>query len=480
MKNIKSPFIVLLSFITLTVGAQEVKQQDTKTYKKRVLENTEVSLLMSYYEQEGDNAAVTGGVGNESLKDITPTIVVSIPLNDDDVLTIDFGISDYTSASSSNLDPFDGSGASSGGGEDDDENGYTGVSGSPWIESSGASAHDIWVNLNVGYSHSSDDRNKIWGVNLNFASEYDYISFGLGGNYTYLFNEKNTSLSVKANVFLDQWRPKYPTELDSYAEANQNLSNGFFAGVDILDQNGAIIDKNGTAVWSSLKNTFLTTENRNTYNISLGFSQILSKNAQFSVFLDLTRQDGWLGNPMQRVYFADRANYYIGDPRDIPNYTNTKNNGVFHLADDIERLPDTRTKIPIGARFNYYINEIFVLRSYYRYYFDDWGISSHTASLEVPIKISRTFTLYPSYRYYTQTEADYFAGYNQLLSTDEFYTSDYDLSEFNANQYGFGVRYSNSASNNWFKSADLKYASYQRNSSFKSGIISASLNFVLD
>ena len=81
------------------------------------------------------------------------------------------------------------------------------------------------------------------------------------------------------------------------------------------------------------------------------------------------------------------------------------------------------------------------VRTYYRYYYDDWGVNSHTANVEVPIKISDKFTLYPSFRYYTQTAADYFAPYNENISTDNYYTSDYDLSKFNANQYGFGVSY---------------------------------------
>ena len=114
MKKLVLTFIGCLA--SLLVFAQE--NPDT-TYKKRVLENVEIDILSSYYSQEGNNAAVTGGIGTEKLTDITPTITISIPLNDDDVLTIDAGISAYTSASSSNLDPFDNSGASAGG--DDDE-----------------------------------------------------------------------------------------------------------------------------------------------------------------------------------------------------------------------------------------------------------------------------------------------------------------------------------------------------------------------
>jgi len=490
MKN--TLLLLFLFFITITFS-QEQSQDSSKAYKKRVLEKMEVDLLSSYYAQDGDNAAVTGGIGTEELTDLATIITVSIPLNDDDVLTISAEISAYTSASSSNLDPFD-SGASGDDNDDDhddddDRNSTSKVinttTGSPWVESSGDSKKDTWFNGNISYSHSSDDRNRIWSANLNFANEYDYTSIGFGGSHTWLFNEKNTEFGISGNVYLDTWSPIYPTEIDSYLEADQNLNDGFFNGIDILDQNGDIIDKEGFNIWRPLNTTLIDNKSRNTFSVSFSFSQILNKNAQVSFFLDLIQQDGWLASPLQRVYFSDRDNFYIGNAGSIPNYTSPINRDVFQLADDIERLPDSRIKIPIGMRFNYYINETFVARTYYRFYSDDWGITSHTAEIEIPIKISDKFTLYPSYRYYTQTAADYFAPYEENLSTQEFYTSDFDLSDFNANQYGFGIKYTDifTKLHIWklnLKSAELKYNHYDRSTGLASDIITLGFNYIFE
>ena len=480
--------IILVLIIILTVATS---YSQVKTYKKRVLENTEVDLISSYYSQDGDNAAVTGGIGTEELTDVASSLTISIPLNDDDIFTIDATISAYSSASSSNLNPFDTSGASNNGGDDDDDDHRSSkttadsVTGSPWVESSGASKSDVWVNGNFGYSHSSNDRNSIIGANVNFAKEFDYTSIGAGASFTKLFNEKNTELGIKINAYFDKWSPEYPTEIHSYIDVGGNLNSGFFEGVDILDQDGDVIDKSGSTVWSPSKNSLIDDTSRNTYSASISFSQILSKKAQFSVFLDIVQQNGWLANPMQRVYFADKDNYYIGNSESISNYTSKSNTDVFRLADDIERLPDTRIKIPVGARFNYYINEVVSLRTYYRYYYDDWGITSHTASIELPIKISDKFTLYPTYRYYTQTAADYFAPFEVHTSTEEFYTSDYDLSEFNSNQYGFGISYTDIFTKRkiWklgLKSVDLKYSNYKRNTGLSSNILSLGFKFVMD
>ncbi len=417
-------------------------QDSTSTYKKRVLETTEVDFLSSYYSQDGDNAAVSGGIGTEELTDITAAFIVSIPMNDDDVLTIDAGVSAYTSASSSNVDPFDSGGIAN-----------------AFDASSGASQSDLWANITGSYSHSSDDRNDIWSAKLSVSSEYDYFSIGVGGSYTKLFNEKNTEVSINGNVFIDTWNALYPSELRPFAEGGDGLNNNLFNRYTIT----------GNSNYNPNFETF-DSEGRNTYAVGFGFSQIISKKLQGSLALDLVQQDGLLSTPFQRVYFKDVVGSFIQE---------------FHLADDIERLPDSRFKVALGGRLHYYINETFVVRTFYRYYFDDWGITSHTASVEVPIKLSDKFTIYPSYRFYNQSAADYFAPYNEHLSTDEFYTSDYDLSEYSANQFSMGITYTDifTKFHIWklgLKSIDLKFTQYDRDNTLSANIISAGFKFVLD
>ncbi len=439
-RNLKKIILIFCVF-TFAKSYSQTGQDSTKVYKKRVLETIEVDFLTSYYSQDGDNAAVSGGIGAEELTDVTGTFVVSIPLNDDDVLTIDAGVSAYTSASSSNVGPFDDGPAD------------------PFQASSGASSSDLWANLTGSYSHSSDDRNDIWSAKISISSEYDYFSAGVGGSYTKLFNKKNTELSVNANVYIDTWNAIYPTELRPFGENGNGLSNSLFT------QNTITGNTNYNPRFSEFKD-----EGRNSYSLGFGFSQILHKNVQGSLALDFVQQQGLLSTPFQRVYFSDVADSFIDN---------------FQLADAVERLPDSRFKVAVGGRLNWYLNETFTLRTFYRYYFDDWGITSHNASIEVPIKITDKFTLYPSYRFYNQTAADYFRPYESALSTDEFYTSDYDLSEYSANQIGFGVSYTDifAKAHIWkfgLKSIDLKFYQYDRDTTFTSSIITAGFKFVMD
>ena len=375
----------------------------TEPYKKRVLETSELQILTSYYQQDGQNAAVTGGRGTEYLTDVHPTVILATPLSDDDVLTASVGISAYTSASSSNVDPFDGD-----------------APANPFQASSGASSSDVWMNAALTYTHSSDDRNTLWSGTLSGSNEYDYKSFGVGGSYTRLMNAQNTELTLRASTYQDGWKLIYPIELRERE--------------GLLEQTG-----------------------RQSYALGVNLSQIVSSRMQGMLSLDLVQQNGLLSTPFQRVYFVDVADRFRED---------------FPLADDIERLPDARTKLAVGGRLHTYLNERLVLRTFYRYYVDDWGIASNTLSVELPVKLGTLFTVRPGYRYYDQTAADYFAPYNAHLSTEKYYTSDYDLAQFTAGQYSLGLSYTDILTQRrvlgWnLKRVDADGSLYRRNNGFQ-------------
>ena len=429
----KRVLLLIVCLISTIVIAQENEQDG---YKKRVLESTELDLISSYYRQDGKNAAVTGGIGTEELTDAAGSIVVSIPLSDDEVLSVEAGISAYTSASSSNVNPFDGN-----------------TSADPFVASTGASRSDTWKNFRTNYSHSSNDRNSVWNGTISVSSEYDYFSIGAGMGYTRIFNERNTEFSANFQAFFDTWKLIYPIELRPFENPDPNIPPNFAEVIGYLPDFKPHKDKD-----------------RNSFALSLGISQILTKKIQGILLIDFISQRGLLSTPFQRVYFTDAIDYYFDG---------------FHLADDIEQLPNTRFKTSVGGRVNFYLSETVVFNTFYRYYLDDWGIESQTVSLEIPIKLNNYFTVYPSYRYYQQTQADYFAPYNLHISTERYYTSDYDLSDFRSNQFGFGIRYTDilTRTNLWkagIKNIDLFFHKYDRNSSFAASIVTLGFNFIVD
>ena len=73
---------------------------------------------------------------------------------------------------------------------------------------------------------------------------------------------------------------------------------------------------------------------------------------------------------------------------------------------------------------------------------------------------------------------------NENISTDNYYTSDYDLSKFNANQYGFGVSYTDifTKANVWkfgIKNVDLRFHQYDRSNGLSAWIVSGAIKFVM-
>ena len=170
---------------------------------------------------------------------------------------------------------------------------------------------------------------------------------------------------------------------------------------------------------------------------------------------ELVYQTGYLGLPFHRVYFLD--------------------NSV-----TIEKLPTSRLKIPLSLRANYFLGDKVILRGWYRIYKDDWNIVSNTIQLETSFKLNPFFSLTPFYRFYQQTAADYFAPYKIHTSTELYYTSNYDFSNFNSHFFGAGFRMAPPAG--VFKlehvnSMEIRFGHYQKNIEMNANIISLHLKF---
>jgi len=174
---------------------------------------------------------------------------------------------------------------------------------------------------------------------------------------------------------------------------------------------------------------------------------------------DVITQQGYLSLPFHRVYFNDSTG---------------------PLDSHQEKLPDTRLKIPLAVRASYFLGDNVIIRAYYRYYSDDWKLTSHTANLEVPVKLTPFFSLSPFYRYYTQTNIKYFKGYKEHTAADEFYTSNYDLSQFNSSFLGMGMKFSPPKGVfgiKHFHTLEMRYGHYTKTTNMVANVISINLKY---
>src|SRR3954466_2574116 len=106
----------MIALILNTLAAFS-QQSDSSQYTSRKLKLDEVNLVSSYYHQDGNNSAVTGGSGTEKLTDFSNTLDLKLLRSDkvqrQHTLQLEIGLDHYTSASSDSIDPYTLSSASS-------------------------------------------------------------------------------------------------------------------------------------------------------------------------------------------------------------------------------------------------------------------------------------------------------------------------------------------------------------------------------
>lgn len=373
-------------------------------YEKRQLKVDEVNLVTSYYHQEGNNSAVTGGIGTEKLSDYANSIDLKLSKfdakNRQHNFTLDFNIDYYTSASSDNIDP---------------------------RSISSASSADIHVYPSITWSMKDPKNHTTKGASYSFSSEYDYQSHGFILNWAKASKDNNREFSVKGSAFLDRASIILPVELRTVSTTT------------IQGRGGGKLE----------------TKPRNSYSLALSLSQVINDRLQVLVVTEPSYQEGFLSTSFHRIFFTDGK-------------------------ENIERLPGNRLKLPIGVRANYFLGDNTILRGFYRFYADSWGMVAHTINLEGSYKITPFVSVSPYYRFNAQTAVDYFEAYGKHDPTKLYHTSDYDIGEINTNFIGSGIRLAPVngvlGMKHW-SSIELRYGYYTRSTGMVANIITLHTKF---
>ena len=258
-----------------------LSSQAQDSTKIRKLKFEEANLVGSYYTQNGNMAAVTGGIGSEKLTDIGSSLNLTFSLLDKklrkNTFFVEGAIEQYTSASSDQIGP---------------------------TTLSSASRTDQHIYPSIVWTRKNDQNGQTLGLNASYSTEFDYKSYGFGFQWAKATPDNNGEFSAKVNVFLDKWKMILPAEL---------RPPGY--------PTGAEEDSKG-----------IPYKPRNTYNASLGYSRIINPQLQGMILFDPSYQEGLLSTPFHRVYFNDnslrveklpgsrikfpislRTNYFAGD-----------------------------------------------------------------------------------------------------------------------------------------------------------------------
>ncbi|MGG9972015.1 DUF3570 domain-containing protein [Ferruginibacter sp. SUN002] len=290
---------------------------------------------------------------------------------------------------------------------------------------SSASSKDLRFYPSFEHVVEYEPKRKKINFNLSTSIESDYVSIGFGAGITKRSKDDNKEFIIKAQCYADRVEIILPYELRT-------------------PETGGL--------WGYPNQYRYPKKGRLTLSTLFSYSQVINDRLQLMLLTEPTYQHGFLSMPFHRVYFG---------------------NGSMKT----ELLPSTRFKLPIAARATYFLGDRLILRSYYRFYYDNWGLTAHTAELETAVKINQLFSISPFYRIYAQQSINYFAPYLQHNITDVYYSSNYDLSEFNSHFWGAGFRFTPLKKVIGIKQFELRYGHYKRTNNLQSDIISMFLKF---
>ena len=232
-------------------------------------------------------------------------------------------------------------------------------------------------------------------LGANFSQESDYVSRGITLGGTYSSEDKNTTWNAGLNLSHDSINPS---------------------------------------------NHITTDETKDTQEISLGLTQVL------------TQRD-----IMQAIAGFSHGVGYYSDPYKI-----------------FDKRPNQRDHTTFLLRWNHFIEASGgTSRLSYRYYKDSYDIEAHTLSAEYVQPLPDGWTLTPQVRLYSQSAARFYVDFNPDWAPfpanpprgAQYYTEDQRLSAYGARS--MAIKVAKQLGEGW--QVDLKYDSYTQKGEYKFG-----------
>jgi len=265
----------------------------------------------------------------------------------------------------------------------------------------------------VGFDWVKETANRVKRtLSGDLSAEKDYSSIGAGLSYAFDSEARMRTLAIGAGFSYDAVDPDggKPPEL-SLTSAYRSTGSGRALAADTGrrdDDEGEGGDGDDFSLFQG--------ERKLSAQLLLGVTQVLSRRALMQFNYTLNLSSGYLNDPYKVVSLVDSS----GTPVDA----------LF------EKRPDHRSGNALFGKFVYHLPRDVVHLSY-RYYWDDWGIRSHTADLSYRMALWEGAYLQPHLRYYRQSQADFY--HTALLDTasrPDYASADYRLAEMQSTTAG--------------------------------------------
>lgn len=211
----------------------------------------------------------------------------------------------------------------------------------------------------VPLQHMEDERNSIslqvpvtLGINtltpqFAYSQESDYKSTGAALNYSLALFEKNTILT--------------------------------FGWAHTWDQ---VLDAQPVRQW----------QDKSGDDFLIGCNQLLGPKTVLGLNLTYGMANGYLNDPYRLTFGVNDPQFFVSDPSGGP-----------------EQRPDYRNKAVVRASITQFITPVNAsVEGAYRYYHDTYGLDAHTVELAWYQNIGKHVVLSPMFRYYYQSEANFY------------------------------------------------------------------------
>ncbi|NOZ51934.1 MAG: DUF3570 domain-containing protein [Gammaproteobacteria bacterium] len=245
-------------------------------------------------------------------------------------------------------------------------------------------------------------------LGANISKEYDYTSLGASASFSQDVNARNTTLTGGISLSYDIIEPVggVPlglTEMPDFADGEKILEDS--------DDTKTVVD------------------------LLFGVTQVINRKTLMQLNYTYGSSRGYLTDPYKILSIIDDT---VG-----ANFGEIINQGANDGASyRYEARPDSRAGQSLYWKVVHQFEED-VINASYRYYWDDWGISSHTIDMRYRYQIGGGHYLQPHLRYYVQSEADFYTPYllDSNNTTVKEASSDYRLGDMTTTTIGllYGV-----------------------------------------
>ncbi len=271
--------------------------------------------------------------------------------------------------------------------------------------------------FNLGYTMD----NSALEIGGGSSIERDYNSYFGNINSIWDFNQKLTTVNIGQSY------------TNSYTHATVNHDASPYIIKD------PVYDPVTTSKNDWIGNPTYITGTREDWATTLGLTQVINKNALLQTGFGFTRGTGYMANPYKTVSIATI------DPTDTICDGADQGYLCANVNALLEQRPTERNQFNGNLRYVQHLDFADAATHVgYRFFSDDWGITSHTLDADWAQPLPHGWMVTPSVRYYSQNAANFYTPYLVTFKDSNsknginrnnlptYYSSDYRLAGYGA------------------------------------------------